>query len=250
MSVDEILALLLSDPTKALATLEILKQGGKLTVEKYQELKIKFLDIWNQKKFGFSPPGDLAKKLNAIDSTPEYKKLKQLIGKHKTLPLVRVGLYLESLNIAGDSEKVEQIRTEIYERHGAIGSRIVSMGSCGLMSDIINMLDSLEATGKCSHEDIVHEYEYVLNKYDDIFMFVSKEETEANIELRINQQVAKLPSSFFIVATGNAAKHGMTVIAKMNKEDGLRDKGYMFFPPKTQKYGRKNQYTWTFWRFL
>lgn len=251
MTPDEIIALIINNPSAALSVIETLKSTGSLSAVVLKKFSEKFKEIQNNKRFGFSPSADLAKRLYKIDKTPDFIKLKKLIGKHYTLRLVRIGLYLESLNEEGAHELVKNIREEIALNEDVRSLKLVSMGSSGILSEVIGILEELSTQYGWSQRELVEEYEYILRTYDDIVLFVSSEVPKDNIKIRINNLMGKFPKIFFVVAAGSAAKHSMVAVAEMNNDNSIRNRGYTFFPPKKKvSSSRREQFTWSFYKFL
>lgn len=251
MTIEEILSLIITDPTRALICIEALKAAGTLTSEQWKKISKKFKQAQKLKKFGCTPSNELADSLRKIDSTPKFCKLQKLIGNHPSLRLARIGLYLETLNEKGQTEIVEKIRGQIFENHGEAGIQFLDIGSSGLMSEVIDSLENINIQFNLSQYDLVKRYEYIIRKMNYITIYIDNEQSPQNIELKISQKMEQYPQDFYAVATGLASDKTMQVIAKMSNQKKFQEKGYMFFSPNIRPQGdARKQYIWTFSRFL
>jgi hypothetical protein len=251
LGLNEILDLIVSNPAQAIAAIEALLTAGKLTKPQLDLLAKKFRDAQQLRKFGITPTQDLAKSLKKIDNSTTFRQLKKLIGKHPTLRLIRVGLYLEQLNLQGSAELVESIRNEIMEHHGQEGLKIINLGSAGILSDIIDALEDLKKANNLTPIEIIDKYEYLLKRFEDVSLFINKTELPENIEIRIRRMMETTrPQMFFVIAAGSAAVHTQNVLARMITHNRIRERGYMVFQPRVLQFGDKKQYLWTFYNFV
>lgn len=250
MDITEIINLLATNPDAAIRLLEGIYYAKQLTKDQFVAISKKIKHGLRQKEFGFSASDELADRLRKIDSTPDYLKLKQLIGNHPTLRLARIGLYLETLNKEGSTRIVNDIRDEIIKNHGDDGFKIIDLGSSGLMSGLIESLSDLKSELNLLPYEVVKEYEININKLKFRSLFVKRETSQVELEQEIMKKIKQKPSYFHIVAAGNALECPMLVIAKMNAHI-FRDNGYTFISPKIINHGEtRKQYIWTFYLFL
>lgn len=249
---EEILALIVSNPAKALLLVESLKLAKQLSDEHLKKIAEKFKDIQKLKKFGCTPSDELAKNLIKIDSTPKFLQLKKLIGKHQTLKLARIGLYLGKLNLEGVKSVVDEIRNEIIENHGYDGAKLINMGSSGILSESIDALQNVKDEFNLSKSEVIIEYEYSIKKIEYISIWIKSEDVAQNIKIKIiNKMEDMRPRLFYVIATGLASSNTAQVIAEMCNKNEIRKRGYMVFSPRIVPFGdATRQYLWTFYSFV
>ncbi len=251
MEINELLDLIIKNPSQALIVIETLKTAGSLTKEHFKKISKKFKQTQKLKKFGCTPDDEIADKLRKIDSTPEFCRLHKLIGNHPTLRLARIGLYLETLNKEGQTQVVEKIRGQIFENHREVGLQFLDIGSSGLMTEVINSLENINNEFNLPKNDLIRKYEYIIQKMKYITIYVDNEQSSQNIELKVSQKMDQFPEDFYVIATGIASDKTMQVIARMNNQKKFQERGYMLFSPNIKPHGdTKKQYIWTFSRFL
>ncbi|MFA6072781.1 MAG: hypothetical protein WC758_01580 [Candidatus Woesearchaeota archaeon] len=186
---EQLLVLIVNNPEQALVAIEGLKIAGELTKEQFKIISKKFQEAQKLRKFGFTPAKELANKLISIDSTPAYKKLKKLIGtKHPTLRLVRLGLYIETLNKQGRTDLVEKIRSEIFDNFGEQGFKILDIGSSGLMNEVIETLDNLKKEYDLPEQVLMDRYTYIIARMQFLCVYINNEDLNANIKLKIQKK--------------------------------------------------------------
>lgn len=248
----ELLRKILENPAETLALIRGLKKAGKLTATQLKKIAQAYKKLQQSKRFGFTPPNeDIAIKLLEIDKSPLFQRIRELIGKHPDLRLIRISLLIEKLNTEGATLLVDQIRSEIYENHGEYGIKIINLGSTGRISFIIDSLEKIKEEYQKSTEELINDYQYMIKKADYITVYVNNEDYIPNIELKICKKMDQRPDIFFVIAAGRASDASMQVIAKLNNKGIIRDKGYLFFSPLIKPHGEERQrYLWTFNRFL
>lgn len=249
MDVAKLLELITSNPERALF---IIYGAKKLSQEIWNKISKKYKEVQKLKKFGCTPSDELATKLIKIDGSESFCRLKKIIGNHETLKVVRIGLYLEKLNKEGVTSLVKDIKNEIWENHSSEGMNLINMGSSGLLSPLIEQLETLKETNKLSKSQLIKEYEYAIQKLDDISIWVNRHDLIENIMLRIKRKMKLMrPKIFFIIAAGNASTKTAEAIAKLNNQNQIRERGYMVFQPQITPFGhQKSQYLWTFYKFV
>lgn len=251
MGFEQILALISSDPEKALILLEKLWDAGKLTKDLFKKAAKKVRDAQKRKVFGCTPSDKLANNLRRIDTTETYKELKKLIGDHHSLRLARIGLYLETLNKEGKTLVVDQIRDEIFQNHREAGLQYLDIGSSGLMTEVIDSLKKLQREFNLPQHVLIRRYEYIIRTMRYITSYINNNDHPVIIREKILKQLNRLPEQFFIIGTGIASDNTMKVIAEMNNVNIFRDKGYIIFPPNIRPHGEdRKQYIWTFTRYV
>lgn len=251
VTIEQILSLIVNNPEQALIAIEALKVAGKLTKDEFKILSRKFRDSQKLKHFGCTPSDELADKLRKIDSTPEYQRLKSLIGNHSSLKLARIGLYLETLNEQGATLIVNQIRSEIVENMGPESMKILDLGSSGLMSKVIDAVKSLKEELNLFQTDVIKRYEYIVRRMELISIYVKNIDTIPNIKLRIEKKIGQMPEEFFVIASGTASSNTAYAIAQLNVKNVFSDAGYIFLSPNIRPQGKEcSQFIWTFYRFV
>jgi len=118
--------------------------AGKLVGDALKEAKKKIKELWERKEYGFTPDPELASKLQRISKNDAYNRMKELIGNHPFLSLVRLGLVFAEISEEGEAEKIARVKREVHHIYGIKGVRVLTMGSTGVLLDVIRYLSDLK----------------------------------------------------------------------------------------------------------
>lgn len=203
--------------------------AAKLSGEALSAAKRRIYDLWLQNKYGFTPSKEEAIAIQRISQREIYKRLKGCIGKHWALDLLRVGIYISELNEVGSKETVERIKEDVYNRFRARGVRILTLGSTGIIVQVIEFLSDLKSENNLNEEEIGLELDRILDEWDRITIFVKRDDPESSVLDRINRYIEQQHQLFFVFTFGRTAFRKATkTIAKLNNDNVILDNHYLF----------------------
>lgn len=204
---------------------------------------------WEEKKYGFTPSPKLAKELEEISKQDQYLRLKEVIGDHWSLHLIKLGLQISNLNAEGKRDAVTKINADVYRRYKKRGVRILTLGSTGVIKDVLEYLSSLKMRENLNQEDMGEEFDMILDNWLKITIFQKGQVTKERLKKEIQHHMGLGQKMFFVFAYGSACVSAMIAIAELNNEHKIREKGYMLFLSRmdTDQSGR-DVYSWVYQR--
>ncbi len=131
-------------PDPSLRELLELIATGKLVGDALKEAKKKIKELWERREYGFTPDPELANELQRISKSDAYKRMKDCIGHHHFLSLIKLGLRIAELSDEGRVETIAKIKNSVYKKYGIRGVRILNMGGTGVLLEIIKYLSQLK----------------------------------------------------------------------------------------------------------
>ena len=209
-----------------------------------EDVDQEFEDYITSKLMGLIPYNENENKkesdsIQKIDKNPKFSRLIELIGKHESLYLVKIGIYIMTLNDKGKRQLIDTIKEDVANKYGTVGVNILYLGSTGVVFDVIDYLDTLNLKGK-TKDEIITEFERILDEWEQITFFITKDHDENHVRENIEIHMKLGQPIFFVFAYGSACNVAMRTIAKMNVERLIRQKDhYLFFvTPDIDKAGR------------
>jgi hypothetical protein len=218
--------------------------AGKQSVSIIAE-KVKALI--NKRRYGLTTSDNTAKALKSINETDKFKRLKQCVGNHWALEIIRVGLHIADLNEEGQREIVEEVRAEVYHDKGALGMKIIGMGSTHAIDAVIDCLSDLKMRDNLPQDYLAKELDRIISEWERITVFVKKDSDVANIKAEILKHIELRQLTFFVFSYGSVAcNNGSRAIARLSNEKHIMQKGYLYFlKPKQDCTGCKI-FSWIF----
>lgn len=212
-----------------------------------KDVKQKIVGILDKNKYGFVPNAQEANSLQRINESPIFCRLKECIGDHWSLDLVKVGMYIMELNDEGERNLIRKIRDRTNKKHGPRGMKIINLGSTGVINDVISYLDNLKLRKGYSQKHVYEEFEKILDKWEQISIFVKSEHNEDTLYDDILSHMYLKHSIFFVFAYGSACNVAMKIIAEMNNDGMITERnGYLLWVKPGKDRAGKVKYTWEF----
>jgi len=112
----------------------------KLTGKALEWAKQRIKELWDKKEYGFTPEPEVASGLQIISKSESYRRMRECIGNHRYLGLIKLGFRADELNEQGNTAAIARIKAKVYEKHGVEGIRILTMGTTGILIGIIQYL--------------------------------------------------------------------------------------------------------------
>jgi len=221
--------------------------AAKLTGEALAKAKKRIKDLWNQRKYGFTPSKEEAIGISKIGKTEIYKRLKDCVGNHWSLNLIRLGMYISELSEGGKRETIERIREDVHRKYHKTGINVVNLASTGTIFPAIQYLSDLKMRKNLDQQDITKELDTITDEWKRITVFVKKDSKKKDIIAKINRCMNHRPSFFFVFSYGHLAKEKATKnIADLNNKGIFQREGYMLYTyRRTDKVGTEI-FNWSF----
>ena len=197
-------------------------------------------------KVGFLPPGMDYSVFQRLRKKTSLKQLKFLIGNHHTLPIVMVGLWINSLNEDEQLVVADENRDRIYRRYKQAGINILNMCTTGFMEGFIRFLSSYNIKKNLSREELIDTYESTLQEWSRITIFVKKESTVSYVEQKCKSKINESYRFFYMFASYSARKIAKEALKKLSNEGFLRESGYEISREKINPSG--SSVVWIFER--
>lgn len=228
---------------------EILKliAEGKLAGDALNWAKKRVAELWAKKEYGFTLEPEVASELQRISRSEVYKRMKECIGKHRFLSLVKLGLRIAELSEEGKVETIAKIKEKVYANYELEGIRILSMGSTGVLEDVVLHLSSIKIKKDYRQVHMAKMFEKILEDWTKMTIFHMTEHGPKELERKIVQFMNNQLELFFVFAIGSAGEQAKRVVATLSNNKSIRKNRYMFdlCSRKEDKVGRE-MYSWSF----
>ena len=219
--------------------------SGKVAADAVLYIREKIKEKIYEGKYGYVPNGEEAKAIYEVDQKDVYIRLKQCLGGHWALELLRVGIYISRLNDEGKRGVVRKIKDGVFKKYGPRGIKIIDMGATGIIVSVASYLSDRKIRENLNPLDMALEFDKLLDGWDQATVFVKKDDEVTPIYSKILGHMDKYPL-FFIFAYGSAVLKASKAIAKLNNEGKIHDKKYLFFTyPNIDQAGLRNN-SWVF----
>lgn len=222
---------------------KVAEGAGREIVNKTLNL---FTNLINSKKFGFTTSEKLAYSLENIGQRDSFKRLKQCVGNHWAMNLIRVGIHISELNDEGQRKMIEELRGEVFRRSSERGIRVLNIGATRTINSIINYLSNLKIEKNLSQDELGKELDQIINNWNKITIFVKKENSVDEIHKTTLKKIESKFQLFFVFAYGSAREIAIRAIAKLNNEKKIYQNDYIFNTSNMQDLAGYDVFTATF----
>ncbi len=218
------------------------KLTGKILDWATQRIK----EQWDKREYGFTPEPEVASGLQKISKLDAYKRMKECIGNHRFLGLVKLGFRIDELNQQGNTAAIAKIKSSVFEKHGVEGIRILTMGTTGVLVGIIQYLSDMKLKNDYSQAIMADHFEKIIENWIQITIFHQTEQGQKALEKSIRTFMKANYEIFFVFSMGTASSQATKVIAQLKKDDIIRKNGYMFNLYSRKEVAGKVMHTWVF----
>jgi|GEM_PF-1381008 hypothetical protein len=232
---------------KSLPELLKLYAAGKIAKEGLKWARNRIKELWDKREYGFTPDPELASDLQKVSKTDAYSRMKDCIGKHRLLSIIKLGIKVMELSEEGKGDQINRIRNDVYKKYGTEGVRIISMGSTGVLIGVIQYLSDIKIKHNYDQKFLSDTFEKILAEWTKITIFHKKEDGQRVLESKIIKYMDDSYDLFFVFAAGVAGDQAAKGIASLKKKKEIQRRNYMFslYERKEDKTGRK-LFTWVF----
>ena len=182
----------------------------------------------NFHRYGFSVNSEIADYLATISKKDIFVRLKDCVGSsHWALPYCRVGLLIDEFNEQGKEIDIQSIKNEAYRKKRK-SVTVINMGTTKVIKDIILYLSELKSEDY-TKEELAEEFDYIIDGWDRITVFVKKEESVSDISDKILRFMTARERLFWVFGYASAAKIGWSATSKLNNLGEFHKHSYVFF---------------------
>ncbi len=157
----------------------------KLTGAALEWAKLKIKELWDKREYGFSPEPEVAAGLQKISKSDAYKRMKECIGNHHYLGLVKLGFRAEELNEQGNITAIARMKNNVFDNHRIEGIRILTMGTTGVLVGIIQYLSDMKIKNNYSQAVMADHFEKIIEDWMQITIFHKAEQGQKALEKNI-----------------------------------------------------------------
>ncbi|VVB87334.1 Uncharacterised protein [uncultured archaeon] len=218
------------------------KVTGKILDWVTQRIK----EQWEKKEYGFTPEAEVATGLQKISKSEAYKRMRECIGNHRFLGLVKLGFRAEELNEQGNIAAIAKIKDNVYQKHRVEGIRIITMGTTGVLTGIIQYLSDIKIKNDYSQAIMAEHFESILKDWMQITIFHQAEHGQKTLEKNILTFMKTNYPLFFVFSMGTASEQAAKLIAQLKKDDIIRKNGYTFDLYRRKEVAGRVMHTWVF----
>lgn len=233
---------LLDKTLPELLKLVALQKSGKILDWVRQRIK----ELWEKKEYGFSPEPEIASGLQKISKSDAYQRMKACIGNHRFLGLIKLGFRCDELNEQGNTAAIAKIKTNVYEKHGVEGIRVLTMGTTGVLVGIIQYLSDMKIKNDFSQAIMADRFDKIIENWIQITIFHQTEQGQTALEKSIRNFMKANYEIFFVFSMGTASSQATKVIAQLKNDEIIRKNGYMFNLYSRKEVAGKVMHTWVF----
>ncbi len=204
-----------------------------------EEKKDQLISFFSRNKVGFLPKGCGLGDLKHSQKKQSFKQLKYLLGEHPTLPIISIGLWINSLPEEDQKKGVEGIRNSIYKTHKKKGVSILNMASTGFMEGFIKFLTNYNLKKNLTKEELIDIYEQSLEDWERISLFIQKNQPLENTVQAIQLKLAQGMPFIYVFASYGAILTMQSVIAQLRSSNLLQQFGYTYSKENLEPKGSK-----------
>lgn len=197
-----------------------------------------------KQKVGFVPLGFDYSVFQKLQKKTAFKQLKFLVGNHHTLPIVTVGLWINSLDEQEQLKIAEANRDQIYKKYKEKGVNILNMGTTGFMEGFIKFLTNYALKKNPSKEEMIDIYEKTLEDWSNKTIFVQKTNSENHILHKCRNKIDQDLRFFYMFASYEAIKVSRKVVENLVKDKILQEANYEVYTEKLNIEGSRK--VWIF----
>ncbi len=218
------------------------KVSGKILDWTYQRIK----ELWEKREYGFTPDPEVAAGLQNISKSDAYKRMRECIGNHRFLGLVKLGFRVDELNEQGKTAAIANIKSNVFEKHGIEGVRIITMGTAGILTGIIQYLSDTKLKNNYSQAIMSDQFDNIIKNWTQITIFHQAEKGSRTLEKSIRTFMKANYPIFFVFSMGAASEQATKLIAQLRRDDIIRKNGYMFTLYRRKEVAGRVMHTWLF----
>ncbi len=225
-----------------------------LKIVAFQRLSGKVLDwatqrikeLWEKREYGFSPQPEVADGLQKISKSDAYKRMKDCIGNHRFLGLIKLGFRAEELNELGNTKAIAEMKNSIYDNHGVEGIRILTMGTTGVLTGIVQHLSDMKIRNNYNQAVMADRFDKIIENWTKITIFHQTEKGQTTLEKSIRAFMKANYEIFFVFSMGTASSQATKLIAQLNKDEIIRKQGYIFTLYSRKEFAGRTMHAWVF----
>ncbi|MCZ7357484.1 MAG: hypothetical protein O8C66_07880 [Candidatus Methanoperedens sp.] len=218
------------------------KLTGKILDWATQRIK----ELWEKREYGFTPEPDVASGLQKISKSDAYRRMKECIGNHRFLGLVKLGFRVDELNEQGNTTAIAKIKSNVFEKHGVEGIRILTMGTTGVLTGIIQYLSDMKLKNDYSQAIMADHFEKIIKNWMQITIFHQAVQGQRTLEKGILTYMKANYDIFFVFSMGTASEQATKLIAQLKKDGIIKKNGYMFDLYRRREVAGRVMHTWVF----
>jgi len=203
-------------------------------------------ELWEKREYGFTPEPEVACGLQKISKSDAYKRMKECIGNYRFLGLIKLGFRADELNEQGNAAAIAKIKTNVFEKHGVEGIRILTMGTTGVLVGIIQYLSDVKLKNDYSQAIMADHFEKIIKNWMQITIFHQTEQGQKTLEKSILTHMKANYEIFFVFSMGTASAQATKVIAQLKKDEIIKKNGYMFNLYSRKEVAGRVMHTWVF----
>jgi hypothetical protein len=232
---------------KSLPELLKLYAAGKIGKDALGWVKLRLIELWEKKQYGFTPEPKIASGLQRINNTDAYRRTKECIGHNPYLNVIRLGLRIEELSENGRADSIAKMKNDVYDKYGNEGITILNMGSTGVLMPIIQHLSNIKLEDNSSQAFMSDYFKKVIENWKNITIFHQTEHGEEALVEKIKHYMDAHIEIFFVFSIGTAGDQAKKAISTLSNDGTIQNKGYMFslISRKEDQMGR-DHFSWIF----
>lgn len=208
------------------------------------ETKDKLENFFSQNKVGFLPEGYSYANIRKAQKKTSFKQLKYLIGNHETMPIISIGIWINSLPEEEQKKIAEDTRDEVYKKYKKRGVSILNMAATGFMEAFIRQLTNYSLRKDISKEELIDIYEQALEDWEKITFFVQKTQSKEMIATTIKSKLLQGAAFIYVFASYSAIRTTKEAISELEKENIIEQFWYQLYEEKLEP--ENNKIVWTF----
>ena len=188
---------------------------------------------------GFIPEGMDYSAYQSFKKKSVYKQLKFLIGNHPTLPIVVVGLWLNSLPEKEQVQQAKDKRNEIYGEYKEKGVNILNMAVTGFMEAFVKWLSNYNIKRNLAQEELIDLYEKNLGEWSEITIFVQESHSQEVVLQKCKTKMAQDCRFIYIFASYGAIPIAEGAVLILKEEDLFKQSNYQVYTENLNREGTR-----------
>lgn len=196
---------------------EILGHTAAVEIDKISARTLsKIKSLWlKYRYYGFTPTPSEAESLKEISKNSTYTTFSRCVGKYEYNAFIKIGLLIYELNEIGDKNRVDEIRSYVYSKHGNVPKKIIQIASTGILLHVLEYLTNLRDEKNLSPDIVREEFINIVTLWESVSIPVSSSVSEEDITTKISEIIEKKVPIFFVYGASNAAYKCELIVAKL-----------------------------------
>ncbi|MCJ7648261.1 MAG: hypothetical protein MUP85_06585 [Candidatus Lokiarchaeota archaeon] len=221
--------------------------AGKVTKEVLDWARRRVRELWDKKEYGFTPEPEVAYGIQKIGKSDAFKRMRECIGNHPYLTLIKLSIRIQELSEKGNRESVYNLKNEVYKKYGLEGIRILTMGTTGVIFSIIQHLSNIKIENDFDQSYMLAVLDKIIQNWTQITIFHKVEDGQEKRDEKIISFMDNHLELFFVFSIGTASDQAKKAIALLNTKGTIHEKGYMLSlnSKRVDMIGRE-YYSWVF----